>query len=79
MKKFPKKFKLITDGGFYKIIKMKRFVPRIWIPVSKKITYSSPLVYQLEKDCNITFEFVFDRVYKGYAEYKQANYSTVIR
>ena len=35
-KKFPKKAKLIADGGFYKIIKIDEFVTKIYYPSHKE-------------------------------------------
>lgn len=77
-KKFPKKAKLIVYGGFYKIIKIKRFDLKISVMVWPKIelmmtdrTYEAPIKLELI--------FQFERVFGGYAEYKQINTVTLIK
>lgn len=39
-KAFPKKAKLITDGGFYRIINIEKFTPRLDYPLLKKLIYA---------------------------------------
>lgn len=71
----PKKTKLISDGGFYKIIDTpKPFVYTINIPVFRLLRISEPSIDYLD---TFSFElsFAFIGVKKGYAEYRQ--YKTV--
>ena len=67
---FPKKAKLIADGGFYRIEKIDSFVLKINTYVMRRISISTPeLDYSELWKFHLTFSF--DRVYKGYAEYRQ--------
>ena len=75
-KPFPKKAKLITDGGFYRIIKVGDFRPRIDIPLLKKIRLATPETLDIDLELSIVIEFVFSRVFGGYAEYRQMNVVT---
>ena len=70
--KFPKKAKLITDGGFYQIIKIERFVPRMRIPLFQRLMVTPP---EINMAVTISFEAVFDfwKVRGGYAEYRQVD------
>jgi hypothetical protein len=69
-KMFPKKAKLITDGGFYRIIKIDGFSAKITVPMMRKISLNTP-----ETDWSDIWKFnlifVFNKVRKGYAEYIQ--------
>lgn len=71
-KKFPKKAKLITDGGFYKIIKLDKPVLKIRVPLHQRFQITSP---ELNYSCPMNFESVFDfvGVKGGYAEYRQVD------
>jgi hypothetical protein len=71
-KKFPKKAKLVTDGGFYKFIKLDKPVIRIHLPLFQRIHISTP---EINLDIPMTFEaeFSLEKVYKNYALYKQVN------
>lgn len=71
-KKFPKKAKLITDGGFYRIIKLDRPVLRIAIPLMTKIQITQP---EINTQVSLSFqaEFSFERVCGGYAEFRQVD------
>lgn len=68
-KKFPKKAKLISNG-FYKIILIDKFNLMIYYPIMKTIKFN---VVNFEEDINFSrnLVFKFDRVFGGYAEYKQ--------
>lgn len=55
MRKYPKKAKLVNKYGFYRIIELNTFVPRILYPVVS----------------GIDFEFEFYSVMGKYAIYKQ--------
>lgn len=77
-KKFPKKAKLITDGGFYKIINIEARRPKICFPLMKNITLVSPETNVFDMSINFIVEFIFTRVYKGYAEYNQYNVTTSV-
>jgi hypothetical protein len=77
--KFPKKSKLITDGGFYMIIKNDGFVPRIHIPLIKKIRVCSPETGDINMPLTLDIVFYFSRVYRGYAEYKQEDVVSIIK
>jgi hypothetical protein len=70
MKKFPNKAKLITDGGFYKIIPIDRQDMKITIPTMRKIKINTPDI-DFTDTFNFVLKFAFRRVYKGYAEYVQ--------
>lgn len=67
--KFPRKAKLISNG-FYKIISVKEYTPRIFLPILKEIKINT---INLEENINFSRELVFqfDRVFRGYAEYRQ--------
>ena len=67
---FPKKAKLISDGGFYIILPIKEFVQQIHYPILRRIQVNQPeLDYSEMWKFNLKFNFY--RVYRGYAEYKQ--------
>ena len=71
-KKFPKKAKLISSGGFYIIIPLKQFVAKLDIPIIRKIKINQPELDHIES-LYFSLEFIFERVYRGYAEYRQVN------
>lgn len=77
--KFPKKAKLITDGGFYKIIKIKDFVHTINVPLLKRVTLATPETNVLDLAINFSVTFHFSKVYRGYAEYRQADIVSTIK
>lgn len=76
MKKFPKKAKLISNGGLYRIIDIKEFRPRINFPIFRNITISDPEIY-IEKEMKYLLKFCFDRVRGKYAEYTQIDFVEV--
>lgn len=69
-KKFPKKAKLIADGGFFKIIPIKEFLPKINMMTLRRIGLNFPEI-SYEDTWKFELQFHFERVYKGYAEYRQ--------
>jgi len=71
-KKFPKKAKLITDGGFYKIVKLDKPVLKIHFPLFQRFQITAP---EINYSALMSFEaiFSFERVYRGYAEYRQVD------
>lgn len=79
-KKFPNKAKIITDGGFYKIVKTDgQYVNKLCFPLLKRITLATPETNVMDINIAFSCEFIFQRVYKGYAEYKQYNVTSVIK
>lgn len=78
-KPFPKKAKLITDGGFYRIMKIDGFVAKYTFPLMKRITLCTPETNALDMTVNFTCEFSFSRIYRGYAEYKQYNVTSIVK
>jgi len=70
--KFPKKAKLIADGGFYKIEKIDKFVTRINMIVARRIRISEPSL-DYDGTWHFDLEFVFDGIKNGYAEYRQVH------
>lgn len=78
-KAFHKKAKLITDGGFYRIIKIDMFVPKYTYPLLKRITLSTPETNIVDLNVSFTCEFSFSRIYRGYAEYKQYNVTSIVK
>jgi len=78
-KKFPKKAKLITDGGFYRIIKIDGFVPKYTYPLLKKISLCTPETNVTDMMISFTCEFSFSRVFGGYAEYRQYNVTSIVK
>jgi len=77
--KFPKRAKLITDGGFSKIININKFVSVIHIPMVKNITVSSPETNIIDIEVNFDIEFHFERATKTLAFYRQANIVNIIK
>lgn len=69
-KKFPKKAKLITFGGFSKMVKIDKPVMRIAVPLFVPFVVTDPMV-MMETTIHYEAEFVLEKVYKGYAPYKQ--------
>ena len=76
--KIPNKAKLITDGGFYKIVenpkKMKYSVTLI-----KEITIASPETNVHNLSMTFSCDFYFKRNYRGYAEYHQYGSVNIIK
>lgn len=68
--KFPKKAKLISDGGLYKIVNITGFKTEIHYPRMCKIRITTTEI-DWNETMSFTLKFRFDRVYKGYAEYRQ--------
>lgn len=77
--KQPKKAKLITDGGFYKIIPHKEFVLKYHVPLMKRIRFASPETGDINMDLTLDIEFGFERIYKGYAEYRQIGVVSIVK
>ena len=71
--KIPKKAKLITDGGFYKIVDLPNWVLRINIPIAYKMMLVSPETSEFNFSLNFQVEFQFEKHDKKYAYYKQIN------
>ena len=69
-KKFPKKAKLISVGGLYRIVPIKGFSAIISLPVLRKIRVNLPDI-DWSDTWSFELKFSFDRVYRGYAEYQQ--------
>lgn len=70
---FPKKARLVSFGGMYRIIDLERFVAKINIPIMRKVEISEPEIYEVDT-WKFNLEFVFDGVEGRYAVYKQVNY-----
>ncbi len=71
--KFPKKAKLITNAGFYKIVDLQGRVYSIHLPVLKRFTIQ---IADNVFDEAMHFEMVFEysKIKGGYAEYRQVNF-----
>jgi hypothetical protein len=78
-KDFPKKAKLITDGGFYQIINIEEFTPTIRVPLVKRVSLATPETGVLDIDAVFSCEFTFERATKRYAIYQQTNVTNVIK
>lgn len=72
-KEFPKKAKLISDGGLYRIIDIEGFTEKINFPIMRKIKISTPEIYYVE-EMNFLLKFAFSQVRRGYAEYNQFDF-----
>lgn len=72
-KKFPKKAKLITFGGFYKIISLPKFLARINHPMMTKLTVNS-VEFTMADTIVHNIKFDFWGVRGGYAEYHQVDF-----
>jgi hypothetical protein len=70
-KPFPKRAKLITDGGFYRTMPIDRFVPKICFPLMRKVTVTMAETQEFTMQATFQLVFGFYRVRGGYAEYKQ--------
>ena len=77
--KFPKRAKLITDGGFSKIINIDEFTSTIHIPMIKNFTISSPETNIVDLSINFDIEFQFERATKTLAFYEQSNIINIIK
>ena len=77
--KIPKKAKLITDGGFYKIIPNQQFSPTIHIPLLKKIRVASPETGDINMAMTLDITFMFEKNYKGYAQYRQMGVVSIVK
>jgi len=78
-KTIPKKIKLVTEGGFYKIIPMtKGFVAQINFISRRPLTVLSALTgfQEIPSAYKITFYFT-GKVERGYAIYKQSDIVSV--
>lgn len=71
--KFPKKAKLITNAGFYRIVDLPSRVSSIHFPVLKRFTIQ---IADNLFDESMHFEMVFrfDKIKGGYAEYRQSDF-----
>lgn len=67
----PKKAKLISNGGFQKIIDIKKVDFRINIPLGLKVTATSPELYGIPIVLSYTAKFELEKVTKCYAVYRQ--------
>ena len=72
--KFPKKAKLITFNGFYKIIKLEKAVNIINFPIQNKIEIVSMEFQTMQYPFSVDLVFEFEKVYKGYAQFRQTNF-----
>lgn len=71
-KTLPKKAKLISAGGFYRIVPMNEFTQKFNLPITRRIRINQPDLDWKEL-FHFNLEFVFERIYKGYLEYRQVN------
>lgn len=71
-KKFPKKAKLISEGGFYRIVPIDSFNTFIHVPILRRVTIASVEI-DYSEELHFDLEFGFQRVFGGYAEYRQIN------
>lgn len=78
IEKFPKKAKLITDGGFYKIIDIDGFKPVLTFPLTKRVTIASPETNIFDSFFAFDVEFKFMGVKGGMAIYQQFNVTTSV-
>lgn len=74
-----KKAKLITDGGFYKIIPIKEISLRINIPLVRTLRVATPELNSWEYNIHFECIFQFCGMKGGYAIYKQINVTSVIK
>lgn len=77
---YPKKAKLITDGGYYKIIPLPAFMPKINMPMRKKVQIGTPETNVL--DCTFTMDIQFYYTHtegKRYCVYKQYNVVSLVK
>ena len=63
----------MSDGGLYRIIPIKDFSAVINLPITRRLTFSIPEMFY-EEEMKFLLKFQFDRVYRGYAEYKQFDF-----
>jgi hypothetical protein len=70
MKKFPKRAKLTSDGGFSSFIPIPELKAKIIIPVMRRISLSEPTIDYTEM-WHFELHFSLQRVTKRYAEYRQ--------
>ena len=77
--KFPKRAKLITDGGFSKIINIPSFVPTITVPLIKRIQLASPETDVTDLSIHFDVSFEFDRALKNIAIYKQIDVVSIVK
>lgn len=71
--KFPKKAKLISDGGLYRIVDIDGYVQVMNFPIMRKLTISTPEVFY-EEEMKFMLKFSFSQVKGGYAEYNQFDF-----
>ena len=69
----PKKAKLITNGGFSKIIPIEEVVLRIDYPYSTKVQLNSPELYGIPVEIACLAVFELEKVNKKIAIYKQVD------
>jgi hypothetical protein len=77
--RFPKRAKLITDGGFYQIINIKGFIPQISIPLLKRISLASPETGVIDLSVDFTVSFGFERATKKLAIYRQNGVVNIVK
>jgi len=77
-KTIPKKAKLITNGGFSKIIDIKELNMKIHIPLGMKVQATSPELYGIPVVLSYTATFELERVTKLYAFYRQIDAVVII-
>jgi len=77
--KFPKRAKLITDGGFAKIVGIDEFVMQIHYPLIKRITLATPETGEVDLQMSFDCEFQFERATKTLAYYRQVNVTSVVK
>lgn len=73
--KFPKKAKLISNSGFYKIIDIdSKFRPpaEIRLPIMRKFEINDPVINYMVP-ITVHLDFCLVAIKKGYAEYKQVD------
>ena len=73
MRRFPKKAKLITNGGFSKIIELKERVFKISFPYSQKIQLNTPELYGMKILISCITIFELEKVNKNMAIYRQVD------
>jgi hypothetical protein len=69
----PKKAKLITNGGFYKIIKINKVDLNISVPFSYQIQLNSPELYGMPVSIGGFARFQLEKMTKTMAIYKQVD------
>lgn len=76
---FPKKAKLITDGGFYRIIDIDIFSNVINYPLIKRMNLSTPETGSVDLTLSFHVEFRLEKVLKRMAIYRQFNVTQTLK